>query len=217
MSEIQTESRKAFRELLETLGEIDRRWASDEWNLMGEADVAGAHRALMHMIGGGILTFLEADPARPRFERIVSPTRKFTGDNADAIYYDAAVSPGYAYVDGPWRAGDVVHIYFPMPVQRVLAHPSVDEDRDRAAFQRGPLVFALEGIDNGPDLARLRVPLEAEVHAAFKPDLLGGLLVLTGSGQDVDAAGPRARPFVALPYFAWANRGAAEMLVWIRH
>jgi hypothetical protein len=98
MSDIQTESRKAFRELLETLGEVDRRWASDEWNLMGEADVAGAHRALMHMIGGGILTFLEADPARPRFERIVSPTRKFTGDNADAIYYDAAVSPEYTYV-----------------------------------------------------------------------------------------------------------------------
>jgi len=98
MSEIQTESRKAFRELLETLGEIDRRWASEEWNLMGEADVAGAHRALMHMLGGGILTFLEADPARPRFERIVSPTRKFTGDNADAIYYDASVSPEHAYV-----------------------------------------------------------------------------------------------------------------------
>jgi hypothetical protein len=107
MSEIQTESRKAFRELLETLGEIDRRWASDEWNLMGEADVAGAHRALMHMIGGGILTFLEADPARPRFERIVSPTRKFTGDNADAIYYDAAVSPDYAYAVRGRRDGAV--------------------------------------------------------------------------------------------------------------
>ena len=53
MSEIQTESRKAFRELLDTLGEIDRRWASAEWNLIGEADVADAHRALMHMIEGG--------------------------------------------------------------------------------------------------------------------------------------------------------------------
>jgi hypothetical protein len=98
MSEIHTESRVAFRELLETLGEIDRRWASAEWNLMGEADVVGAHRAVMHMLEGGIGTFLEADATRPRFQRIVSPTRKFTGDNADAIYYDAEVSSDYAYV-----------------------------------------------------------------------------------------------------------------------
>jgi hypothetical protein len=96
--EIQTESRKAFRELLGTLTEIDRRWASAEWNLLGEADVADAHRALMHMIAGGIGGFLESDATRPRFERIVSPTRKVSGDNADAIYYDADVSPEYTYV-----------------------------------------------------------------------------------------------------------------------
>jgi hypothetical protein len=98
MSEIQTESRKAFRELLETLGEVERRWASAEWNLLGEDDVVGAHRALMHMIEGGLTTFFESDPTRPRFQRIVSATRKFTGDNADAIYFDAAVSPEHAYV-----------------------------------------------------------------------------------------------------------------------
>lgn len=97
-SEIQTESRKAFRELLASLAEIDRRWASAEWNLMGEADVADAHRALMHMIGGGITTFLEADHTRPRFQRIVTPTLKFSGDNADAIYHDADVHPDFQYV-----------------------------------------------------------------------------------------------------------------------
>ena len=79
------------------MGEIDRRWASAEWNLLGPADVADAHRALLHMIEGGIKTFFEADPTRPRFQRIVGPTRKFTGDNADAIYHDAAVDPKYTY------------------------------------------------------------------------------------------------------------------------
>ena len=93
MSPIQTESRKALRELLDLLGEIDERWAGPEWNLQSEADVAGAHRALMHMLEGGVDTFFETDPTRPRFQRIVSPTRKFTGDNADAIYYDAPVRP----------------------------------------------------------------------------------------------------------------------------
>ncbi|MCW5889527.1 MAG: DUF1214 domain-containing protein [bacterium] len=98
MSDIQTETRVAFRALLDTLAEVDRRWASAEWNLMGEADVTGAHRAILHLLEGGIATFFESDPARPRFQRIVSPTRKFTGDNADAIYHDAAVSPEHVYV-----------------------------------------------------------------------------------------------------------------------
>jgi hypothetical protein len=98
MSPIPTESRMALGELTDLLQEVDRRWASEEWNLQSEADVAGAHRALMHMLEGGLVTFFESDPARPRFRRIVTPTRKFTGDNADAIYYDAPVSPDRSYV-----------------------------------------------------------------------------------------------------------------------
>jgi hypothetical protein len=97
MSEIQSESRKAFRGLLEALGEVDRRWASAEWSLANEGDVAGALRAVMHMLQGGITTYFESDPSRPRFQRIVTPTCKFTGDNADAIYYDTAVDPAYGY------------------------------------------------------------------------------------------------------------------------
>lgn len=97
MSEIQTESRKALGELLDLLREVDARWAGPEWNLQGEADVVGAHRALMHMLEGGLLTYFESDSSRPRFRRIVSPTRKFTGDNADAIYFDAPVCPERSY------------------------------------------------------------------------------------------------------------------------
>jgi hypothetical protein len=97
MSAIQTESRKALRELIELIVEIDERWAGPEWNLQSESDVAAAHRVLMHMLEGGLITFFETDPTRPRWQRIVSTTRKFTGDNADAIYYDAPVSPEYSY------------------------------------------------------------------------------------------------------------------------
>jgi hypothetical protein len=98
MGAIETESRKALRELMNVLEEVDRRWASPEWNLLGPADVVGAHRTLMHMLEGGLVTFFESDAARPRFRRIVTSTCKFTGDNADAIYYDAPVSPERAYV-----------------------------------------------------------------------------------------------------------------------
>ncbi len=95
---IQTASRKALRELIDLLQEIDERWAGPEWNLQSEDDVVGAHRALMHLLEGGLASMFESDPAHPQFRRIVSPWRKFTGDNSDAIYFDAPVSPEYAYV-----------------------------------------------------------------------------------------------------------------------
>ncbi len=94
---IQTESRKALRELIDLLSEADARWASPEWNLMGPDDVVGAHRALMHILESGLVGMFEMDPQRPSFRRIVTPSRKLTGDNADAIYYDAPVTEACAY------------------------------------------------------------------------------------------------------------------------
>jgi hypothetical protein len=95
---LQTESRKALRELLDLLGEVDARWVGPEWNLQSASDVALAHRSLMHILEGGLGGMFECDPGHPSFRRIVSPSRKFTGDNPDAIYWDAPVSSEHAYV-----------------------------------------------------------------------------------------------------------------------
>lgn len=95
---IQTESRKALGELIELLQEIDRRWAGEEWNLHSPDDIVGAHRSLMHVLEGGLAGMFETDPSAPEFRRIVTPWRKFTGDNSDAIYFDAPVNPDYEYI-----------------------------------------------------------------------------------------------------------------------
>jgi hypothetical protein len=97
VAQLQTDTRKALHELIDMLGEVDERWVGPEWNLQSVDDVAGGHRALMHMLEGGLLGFFESDPSHPRFRRIVSPSRKFTGDNADAIYYDAPVDASHRY------------------------------------------------------------------------------------------------------------------------
>ncbi|MEM9256714.1 MAG: DUF1214 domain-containing protein [Pseudomonadota bacterium] len=94
----QTKSRTALRELIDTLTEIDERWAGPEWNLHSPEDVAGAHRALMHTLETALVGYFECDPAKPDFRRISTPTRKMLGDNGDAWYYDAPVSAQYAYV-----------------------------------------------------------------------------------------------------------------------
>ena len=97
MPDVQTDTRKALHELIDLLSEIDERWAGPEWNLQSEDDVVGAHRALMHILEGGLVGFFETDATRPEFRRIVSPSRKFTGDNPDAIYFDAPVDASHRY------------------------------------------------------------------------------------------------------------------------
>jgi len=112
-----------------------------------------------------------------------------------------------AIVDGKWRKGDVVTLKLPMPVRRVLANDKVTEDAGKAAIQRGPILYALEAVDNGGSLKDVKIPPDTTLTSTFKPDLLGGVQVVTGKVGD--------RTVTAVPYYAWNNRGKGEMAVWI--
>ena len=105
-------------------------------------------------------------------------------------------------------------VRLPMPVRRVVANPRVNDDVAKAAIQRGPIVYALEGVDNDGNVLDLTMPLDATFTPAFKPDLLGGVTVLTATLPPTSAA--PARTITAVPYFAWANRGRGEMVVWVK-
>jgi DUF1680 family protein len=128
---------------------------------------------------------------------------------------------GYARVGRRWKSGDVVELGLPMPIRRVVAHPSVEADQGRVALQRGPLVYAAEGADHPEGKVRnLLLPDEAKLGTEFRPGLLGGVQVVTGRAVALayDAEGRLARgdqEFTAIPYYAWANRGPGEMAVWI--
>ena len=111
MDSVDTESRRALHELIDLLGEVDRRWVSPEWNLRTADDVVGAHRALMHYLQWGLVGLFERDPAAPRFHRIVAPDRKLLGDNPDAVYFDAPISADHAYrVTGETKGATYVSI-----------------------------------------------------------------------------------------------------------
>jgi hypothetical protein len=95
MSELQ--SRAKFNELLAVLQD-----AADNWvvpgPVMSDDDVAEGFRNLSHILQSALYSHQEFDPDRPVFNRIVSPTRSFTGDNSDAVYFETPVAPGREYV-----------------------------------------------------------------------------------------------------------------------
>ena len=124
-----------------------------------------------------------------------------------------AVNRGFATIAREWTAGDLVELQLPMPIRRVRANSQVTADRSKVALQRGPVVYAFEGIDNGGRVLDLRLPADATLKHEFRPALLNGLEVITADLPP--AAASREKTITAVPYLAWANRGKGEMAVWI--
>jgi DUF1680 family protein len=123
-------------------------------------------------------------------------------------------SDGWHVIRQRWTKGSFVIMRLPMPVRRVTANPGVKDDVGKAAIQRGPIVYALEAVDNGGKVLDVPVPMNTTFTPAFKPDVLGGVTVLTAT-IPATADAP-ARTIIAVPYYAWANRGRGEMVVWIK-
>ena len=119
----------------------------------------------------------------------------------------APVDKGYAVISRKWKDGDTVSLDFEMPVRLVDAGPLVKEDLGKRAVQRGPLVYCIEEVDNPEGFDSLRLTEDAQFDAAFDPELLRGVVAITA-----ESAGGRLR---FIPYYAWDNREAGRMKVWV--
>jgi hypothetical protein len=99
----------AFRELLDTMRDADQVFLDGPRAVADPVTIAEGYRWLTEVMSVALDCYLWADPARPSFVELVSPTRKFGGDNADAYYYFAPVDPRRTYrVRG--RKGDAVYL-----------------------------------------------------------------------------------------------------------
>lgn len=137
-----------------------------------------------------------------------------------------AATPGsYVEVRRRWVPGDSVVISLPMPVVALQANPLVEADLGQIAVKRGPVVYCLESVDAPSSI------LSLAVDTAWRPTptvICGDSLVaLSGTAQvypsfssglyaPVSSAPPVTVPVRLVPYFAWGNRGAGDMTVWMR-
>ncbi|MEM7410015.1 MAG: DUF1214 domain-containing protein [Myxococcota bacterium] len=97
MSGAAAESRVAFDELLDLLREFADRYAGPEWGVEQPDATAEALRAVLHLLEASLVTRQESHPTRPWFREFPLPTRKFLGDNSDAVYFETAISPDHRY------------------------------------------------------------------------------------------------------------------------
>ena len=91
---------------------------------------------------------------------------------------------------------------------------------------RGPMVYCLEQVDNGPVVEALCLPRDSALTETVRPDKLGGIVEITAPGKRMvsadDALYSDQAPALEdatltfIPYYAWANRGENEMTVYVR-
>lgn len=133
-----------------------------------------------------------------------------------------------------WSANDKVEVSFDMTTHLLKANPAVNEDRGRVAFQRGPIVFCMEHLDQpdhdgSKDLTGYRVDIAGNTASKFEPQLLDGVMVLDHPGylsspevsslyypaSKEESGQEKATSVKLIPYYAWANRDPSAMQVWI--
>jgi DUF1680 family protein len=147
--------------------------------------------------------------------------------------HDPVLKQGYIVLERTWSERDVVELNLAMPPLLVAPNPRVDAIRNCLAIQRGPVVYCLESCDQEKieDVLDVQIDSSQPLDTRWRDDLFGGIMTVEAAGYVAEpglwqgalyqpaknAPDPTGRParLVAIPYYAWGNRGIGSMRVWI--
>jgi DUF1680 family protein len=164
-----------------------------------------------------------------------SPTAKIIV-NEKAVY-ETEKTGTYYEIRREWKQNDRIQLVLEMPVRLVQSDIRLADTRDCIAIQRGPIVYCLEEQDNkGILLNSVRIKLSGSgslenLSLNHDDSFLDGITSIKFDGlypKDPEKQGPLYRfienektisfeniKITAIPYYAWNNRGNAQMTVWV--
>lgn len=141
---------------------------------------------------------------------------------------EVKVLGGYA-MPGGLASGDILTVTWEMKACFLHANPWVGADAGKTAIKKGPVVYCLEQVDNGENLAGIFVDSSQTLTEQYEPDLLGGVVTISLTGKRLkketwpqerlyDDRIPEFEPvsLKTVPYSAWNNREPGEMAVWMK-
>jgi len=143
---------------------------------------------------------------------------------------DADLSAGkYAEVNRVWKKGDVVELNLAMTVKLMESNPLVEETCNQTVVKRGPLVYCLESMDvaGGQSIDNVLIP--ANIQLTPNKITIDGspIVALDGEAQLMNEGSWKGTLYKQvsdsskkvkirlIPYYAWGNRGKADMTVWM--
>ena len=126
---------------------------------------------------------------------------------------------GYAYITLP-ESGKI-DFEFDLTPTYMEAGAYVPEDAGKVALMRGPVVYCIEAVDNGKNIRNFTVLPDKKIEV-IPSDFGVPVLKTTALYKEPTKAlyQPIGTPktekeLTFIPYFAFANRGKTEMLVWL--
>ena len=138
---------------------------------------------------------------------------------------------GYIYLTG-FEDEAAIEISFDMIPRLISADTRVAEDNFKAAVTRGPVVYCMEGVDNGENLRQIKIDKRGTITEEVSDEFGYDVVTLKASAKRIIPAKTDFKPFGGLyseftsfeekeislrliPYYLWANRGENEMSVYI--
>jgi Protein of unknown function (DUF1214) len=180
-----SESTDAWRELLDTLGGLDRSFLEGDRAVTDDRHIADGYRMLATTLGVAFDTYLFAEPSRPQFVEVNTPfrrDRRWGGDNTDAYYHLCPVDPARRYrISG--NKGDSVYFSVtaynePSPgtwsdrIVAIVRDDDLDMDEDgNFSFELGPTpdaaVLLTRDYQADPQIGR---PVTWHIESLDEPD-----------------------------------------------
>ena len=131
---------------------------------------------------------------------------------------------GYVYVDIT-EDEQVLDFYFEMKAVFVASNPLVESNLGRVCICRGPIVYCAESVLN--DGVRLNsISVSTEETPGLIPDEKTGVYAMKIKAyedlpsdklyREYSKNDVKERELRLLPYFAFANNGESDMLIWLR-
>lgn len=135
---------------------------------------------------------------------------------------------GYVPCNRVWKKGDTIELLLDMAAVLLESNPLVEETRNQVTVKRGPVVYCLES----PDLPAQNVfNIAVPAGSKWLPTVMklgkGNIMALNGQARLLPAnswkntlyrevsANSQTIGIKLIPYYAWANRGASDMTVWM--
>lgn len=131
-----------------------------------------------------------------------------------------SLKDGYAYVELNGNDAEI-ELSLDMPVRVVASNKKVHENAGRVAVMRGPVLYCIEGVDNGDSIQTVRLDIKSEFVIGDREFLVPYLETVGYDEKECDGLYFDAsdeyieRRLKFIPYFAFANRGETDMLVWL--
>lgn len=135
------------------------------------------------------------------------------------VEYEGQTKNGFA--EYHLNDGDSITVTLPMEIHFIEANPAVQENSGRYAVMRGPIVYCMEGVDNGRNLRDITLLEDGAMEIVTEEGIPAPILYMNAERRrereflyqlkSSDRYAIKAR---LIPYFAMANRGATDMIVW---